>query len=226
MAEQKANGFGFISLDRSILQWRWFTVPNTAHLFVFLILRANHEDRDFMGITVHRGELVTSLQNIASQTGIKINQVRTALKHLKSTGEITSTSTNRYTLISIVNYDHYQSRITNRATNKAQTKHKQITNKAQQTTMYNNENNENNLCVTQTPSLAEAEAFFLDHGRSAADAGKFHAYNSARGWKIGRTRIEDWRSAAEMWIAQDADVAGGQDEQLDDFGRPVRKEFE
>lgn len=206
MAEKNVNGF--VTLDRTILQWRWYTVPSTAHLFIYLILRANHEDRDFRGITVHRGELVSSMQHISTDTGLTVNQVRTALKHLISTNEITSTSTNRYTLISIVNYDIYQSSITNRSTNKAQTKHKQITNKSQQTTTNNKvttKNNVNNVCVT-TPTLVGVRSYFFEHGRSDADARKFYSYNQARGWKIGKNVITDWHSAADMWMAEQPDV--------------------
>jgi len=221
VAERNANGF--ITLDRTILQWRWYTVPSTAHLFVYLILRANHEDRDFMGITVHRGELISSLKHISEDTGLSINQVRTAIKHLISTSEITSTSTNRYTLISIVNYDLYQSVTTNKSTNRSQTKHKQITNRSQQTTTNNNvttKNHENNVCVT--PTLADAVAYFSERKRSEADAGKFYNYNQARGWKIGKNKIMDWHSAADMWIAEQQDVSAGNIQQE----QPMDKEYE
>ena len=36
------------------------------------------------------------------------DEVRTAIKHLISTGELTKQSTNKYTLFSVVNYDLYQ----------------------------------------------------------------------------------------------------------------------
>ena len=221
-----AENSTFIKVDRNILQWRWYQDANTTRVFLHLLLTANIADHDFEKITIHRGEVVTSLASLSRQLGISVRSVRTALEHLKTTGEVTSTIYHHYRLISIPEYDRYQAVPTRQTTSKRQATDKQATSDRQQSKNNKHEKEGKNLCVTQTPSLAEAEAFFLDHGRSAADAGKFHAYNSARGWKIGRTRIEDWRSAAEMWIAQDADVAGGQDEQLDDFGRPVRKEFE
>lgn len=61
-------------------------------------------------------------------------QVRIALNKLKLTSEITSKSTNKYTLITIENFDLYQTReenltskTTSNITNKQQTNNKQIT---------------------------------------------------------------------------------------------------
>ena len=81
------------------------------------------------------------------------------------------------------------------------------------------------MCPTHIPALAEVEEYFREHGRSVEDAGKFFTYNAAKGWKIGRTPIEDWHSAADMWFAQGKDTAAAEDDGLDDFGRPIRKEY-
>ena len=223
MAEQTT----FVKVDRNILQWRWYKVPSTAHLFIYFILRANHEDHDFMGITVHRGELVSSIKHMSDDTGLTVNQVRTALKHLISTNEITSTSTNRYTLISIVNYKYYQGAFTNRITNKPQTKNKRITNRSQQSKNNKKDKNEKNeKNVLSTPQPSDAVAYFAEHGRSEADAMKFFRYNQARGWKINRTPIDDWKAAADIWFDEAPDVGGGSDNaELDAFGKPIQKEF-
>ena len=51
---------------------------------------------------------VSSIDILASETGLTSDEVRTAIKHLISTGELTKQSTNKYTLFSVVNYDLYQ----------------------------------------------------------------------------------------------------------------------
>ena len=102
-------------------------------------------DHDFEGITVHRGQVATSVNSIANANSLTTQQVRTTLLHLKSTGEITIKSCNRYQVITIVNYHQYQDTSTNRSTkgltNKQQTDNKQITNKQQQ---YKNGKNDKN----------------------------------------------------------------------------------
>ena len=102
------NPNGFICLYRQITQWEWYKNPNTFRLFIHLLLMANYTDGRFEVEIIKRGEFVTSLPSLADQTSLTIQQARTALDHLKSTGEITDRKTNRYRVITIVNYDRYQ----------------------------------------------------------------------------------------------------------------------
>ena len=121
----------FVKLHRSITKWRWYKNQNTKALFIHLMIIANIKDQPFENITVKRGQVITSLASLSSQTGLTMNQVRTALQHLISTKEITSKTTTKYTIITIKNYDEYQ-KVTKEITNEPQTDNKQITNKPQQ----------------------------------------------------------------------------------------------
>lgn len=120
---------GWIKLHRRILDWGWYDDSNTFRLFIHLLLKANHEDRVYRGVTVKRGSLVTGRLQLAEELRLSPQQIRTALLKLKSTSEITSQPTNRFTVISIVNYDLYQQNnqpATTQATNKQPTdNHKQ-----------------------------------------------------------------------------------------------------
>lgn len=102
------NNGGWIKSFRKLLDWGWFTVPNTAHLFQYCLLRANVTDKMWHGQLVARGSFITSRNSLSVGTGLTEQQVRTALNHLTSTGEIQCTATNLYTLITISNYEYYQ----------------------------------------------------------------------------------------------------------------------
>ena len=86
----------FVKLNRKILDWKWYQDGTTFRVFVHLILKANVFDNDFQNITVHRGQLVTSYGRIAGDLGfykngnINVEPIRTAIRHLKKTGEITT----------------------------------------------------------------------------------------------------------------------------------------
>ena len=99
----------FIKLYDQILQWEWYKNPNTFRLFIHLLLRANYCEAKFEGRIVKRGQLVTSLPTLSAETGLSVREIRTALDHLKSTGELTDTSTSKYRVITITKYDDYQS---------------------------------------------------------------------------------------------------------------------
>ena len=100
---------GFIKDHRALLAWGWFKEPYTAHLWEYLRLAANWEAGVFKGRPVARGQLVTSYPSMAEATGLTIQNVRTAVRHLKKTGEITMQSYRDYSVITIVNYEMYQS---------------------------------------------------------------------------------------------------------------------
>ena len=126
----------FIKLDRNILRWRWWKNHNTLAVFLWLLLNANVTDSDFEKEKLKRGQLATSTKTISNANSLSTQCVRTSLHHLQLTGEITIKSTNRYQVITIVNYDLYQSKSTNDLTgvltNKQQTTNKQLTNNQQQ----------------------------------------------------------------------------------------------
>lgn len=98
----------FIKLYRSLLNWEWYTDVNTTKLFLHLLLVANRFPSEWRGIRINQGQRLTSLSKLASETGLTIQQTRTAISHLKLTGEITSESTNGYTLITVENYAKFQ----------------------------------------------------------------------------------------------------------------------
>lgn len=106
MAEQST----FIKLDRNIMRWRWWHDHNTLIVFLVLLMNANIQEHGFNEVNIRRGEVACSYSTISQQANLTIQQVRTAFLHLKSTGEITTKSYRRFQVITIVNYDRYQSK--------------------------------------------------------------------------------------------------------------------
>ena len=98
----------FVKIDRKILSWGWYTDVSTKCLFLHCILRANWKPGEWKGIRYERGQFITSLSNLSHETGLSVKQVRTALKHLKETNEVASYSTSKFTVITVTNYDKYQ----------------------------------------------------------------------------------------------------------------------
>lgn len=98
----------FIKLDRKILQWGWYTNVCTKTLFLHCLLMANWKPGEFQGVRCERGQLITSLESLSRQTGLTVRQVRTALKHLETTGEVTKRTTSKFTLLTVNRYDYYQ----------------------------------------------------------------------------------------------------------------------
>jgi len=129
---------GYIKLYRKMLEWEWFKKPPVVIVFMFCLLSANFKDYDWQGENFPAGSFITSFESISKKTGLTIQQTRTAIRLLKSTYEVASKATNKYTVIYVENWAKYQSdeietskqngkRINKQLTNKQQTTNKQLT---------------------------------------------------------------------------------------------------
>lgn len=96
---------GFVAFPRGLTDWEWYTEPNTARLYFHLLLTANWSRKQWQGITIQPGQLVTSQPHLAAQLNLSTMQVRSALKHLQTTGYITVKTGPKYSLITLENYN-------------------------------------------------------------------------------------------------------------------------
>lgn len=126
----------WVKLYTNLLNWEWYSDKNTKILFIHCLLKANWKEGKFEGIEVPRGSFVTSLPKLSEETGLSIQQVRTSLKHLISTGELTDKGYTKFRVITIVNYEKYQER--NSQTNIQLTDNQQTTNSNIRITEYQN----------------------------------------------------------------------------------------
>lgn len=125
---------GWIKLHYKLLDWEWHDDPAMFSLWIHLLLLANFEDKKWHDIIVKRGQFVTSLVGLQLRTGLSIQQIRTCLARLQDCKQIECEATNKYTIITICNFEDYQvSQLGNQqtnnkqATNKQQAANKQIT---------------------------------------------------------------------------------------------------
>ena len=99
----------YIKVFRKLLNWEWYTDVNTKTLFLHCLLKANWKDGAWHGHTIKRGQFITSLPSLSKETGLSIREVRTALNHLKSTGEVTDKIYSKFRIITVKSYDSFQS---------------------------------------------------------------------------------------------------------------------
>ena len=98
----------YIKINRRILEWEWYQDINTCRMFIHMLLKANWKDGKFRGTDIPRGSFVSSLNVLSDETQLTIREVRTAISHLKATGEVTSKSHGKYTVFTVKKYDMYQ----------------------------------------------------------------------------------------------------------------------
>lgn len=202
---------GWIKLFRKLLDWEWFNDSKTLHVFIYLMLRANHKDKKWRGIEVKRGQLITGRQAISDATGISQQSVRTAISNLISTSEITSKPTNRFSLVTICKFDTFQvqkdddNQQINQQTNQQSTSNQPAINHKQE---LKNEKNEKKEPSTKEekktvkrfapPSLEDVTSYCQERNNQVDPASWIDHY-TANGWKVGKNSMKDWKAAVRTW---------------------------
>jgi len=189
----------FVKLDRNIRYWRWFKNPKTFLVWIWLITSANIEAHDFEQETIKRGEIATSRKSIAAATGLTEDEVRTALKHLKSTGEITSRIRAKYQVITIVEFDKYQN-VPGKSPGSSPADPRQVPGSSPQSKNEKNVRRERRENIFSAPTVDQVLAFAKSEQlpMSQKDAEQFVWFNESRGWK-GTT---DWHALVRMRVSQ------------------------
>ncbi len=182
---------GWIKLHRQFINWEWFNKSEAVHLFLYLLLKANHKDGNWQGIEIKKGQFITSYGKISSDTNISLQTIRTLLKKFELTNEINTQPTNKYTIITICKYDTYQDEETQ--TNTQLTNNQQTTNK--QLTTNKNDNNKNKFVI---PTFQDINSYCLERG-TTVDANKFIDYYTSNGWMVGKNKMKDWKACVRRW---------------------------
>ena len=190
---------GWVKLHRKFIDWEWFDDSKMVHLYLYCLLKANHKPNKWHGINIESGQFISSRDKISADLPLSVQQVRTCLNKLKSTGEITIKTTQKYSMISITNWESYQE--------DNQQPNQQVTNKQpasnQQVTTNKNDNNEEKVnkkkrTVFAKPSKSEVSEYILSKGYSV-NAESFINYYVSNGWMVGKTKMKDWKAAVRSW---------------------------
>lgn len=190
--------------------WGWYQDSVVKDLFLHFLLTASFKDFIWMGRKMKAGQLVTGRKKLAEELGFSEQQIRTAIEKLKSTKEITTETTNKYTIITVVNWADYQSedeRTTNNLTNEQPTNNQQITNK--QPHRKNVKNVKNIITTTARarvhtresakPELCEVLAY-ISENKLNVDGNAFYQKYEANGWvtEAGEP-ITNWKNIIRVW---------------------------
>lgn len=96
---------GFVQLADNLSEWEWFNDKNTVYVYIRLLLSASWGERDYKGVHLQRGQLIISQREFADKCGITRQELRTIFNRLTATRKITITSTHKFSLITVVEYD-------------------------------------------------------------------------------------------------------------------------
>ena len=126
---------GYVKLWRKSLDAGWFKNHQLWVFWSWCLVKASHKEIDIIvgSQTVHLmpGDFVFGLNKASSELDISVQSIRTIIDLLRRSQNITIKPTNKYSVISIVNWNIYQSDINeiNNQINTPLTNNQQATNK-------------------------------------------------------------------------------------------------
>jgi DNA-binding transcriptional MerR regulator len=206
--EEKMSGW--IKLHRALINWEWYEDIPVKILFIHFLLKANHEPKKWRGQTIEVGQFITSIQHLAQETGLTLSQVRTAIKKLKSTHEIANESHTSYSVITIKNWNTYQTNDTQNdkpIANESQTNRKRIA-----TTKEDKEREEykevyigEKISPAHTknkkfskPSIEDIKQYCIEQSKKI-DPVKFYNFYESKNWYVGKNKMSNWKAAIASW---------------------------
>lgn len=207
-------GNGWICLHRSIIDNWVFSDPVALKAWLCILLSANHKETKvlFDGelIPVQKGQFLTSVRKFADKVGCTRRKAEKLLELFEMDSMIHRTRHKKGTLLTIENYSLYQDMRDSESTNESTSQSTgesttQSTTQSTQTTMINNDNNENNKRERSKfapPTLQDVIDYCIERKNNVSPQ-KFISYYESNGWMVGRNHMKDWKAAVRTWEQRD-----------------------
>lgn len=139
-------GIGWVKIYRKIQSKGYYKRSEYVHLWLHLLLKANHRKVEFMWngklIIIKEGQLITGRKSLSLETGIPESTIERILKLLENEQQIEQEKTTKFRIITIINWKEYQG--------EQQADNKWTTNGQQADTNKNDNNNKNDKNYTKS----------------------------------------------------------------------------
>jgi hypothetical protein len=209
---------GYIKTYRKLLDWEWYNEPNTMRLFFHCLLKANYQEKKWQGEIIPPGSFVTSSLKLAEELHLSRQQIRHAISNLQTTNNITIKTTNRFTVITVLNWAVYQGGELNETTNKTTINlfDLQPTNNQQTTTTKEykelkelKKEELKEIDTKKSPRKREPRTFvkptleevieYCKERNNNVNAQKFIDHYESKGWVVGKAPMKDWKASVRTW---------------------------
>jgi hypothetical protein len=220
----------YIKLDRDLLYSYCFANPNHLKIWIWLLIKANFKNafvpinlgKGFKTIEVKRGQLIFGRNKAEDELGLNGSLIYRTLQLFEELGQINIEVNSHYSLITICNYDSYQSKTdeVEQAMNSQCTANEQHVNntcatREQHVNIYKEEleekeskeeirnselKNSNLFRKPKIPILEEVQMNFVSCGGTKQMAEAFFNKHEATGWFLKGSPIVNYKSLIPNFI--------------------------
>ena len=103
---------GYVKLWRKSLDTAIFKNPSLWMFWCWCLMKATHKPREqiigYQAVDLQQGQFVFGRDKASKETGLSVQTIRTCIETLKKLENLTIKSTNKFSVITIINWDIYQ----------------------------------------------------------------------------------------------------------------------
>lgn len=215
---------GWVKLHRSCIEGGWLTNHKLWTMWTYCLLKATHKKGTrmvgYQKVLLEPGQFVFGRKVASEETGLSEQSIRTTLKHLKKLGNLTIKPTNKYSIVTICNWERYQveNNESNQQVNEQVTSTQPASNQ-HLTTDKNDKNSKNDKNVKKIrrekqvfvpPSVQDVISYFKEKGFSEELAIRAFEYYEAGDWKDSQgTPVRSWKQKMIANWMKNKNKAGG-----------------
>ena len=140
---------GYIKVWRKVLDTGILKNHKLWSFWMWCLLKASHEKHKvlvgYQEVELQEGQFIFGRKNASEELNMSEQNIRTVLKNLEKSKNLTIKTTNKFSVITILNWELYQGNgnVTNQQTNKELTNNSPATNHKQECKNDKNEKNKN-----------------------------------------------------------------------------------
>lgn len=105
---------GYVKLYRAVVDKGWLSNPVLWTFWTYCLLKASYKETTVIvgnqQVKLLAGQFVFGRQKASKEIGLSERQIRTCCEVLKNMGNLTIKTTNKFSIITVVNWDSYQGR--------------------------------------------------------------------------------------------------------------------
>ena len=181
---------GWIKIHRKILDcsiWNSREPFDKRSAWIDILLSASHKDLNLMigGINekIPRGSFMFSIEKLCDRWGWSRNRVKRFLALLEREQMIETKRTNKGTLISVLNYNAFQSV-------------EEVTEK--ETEISDAHETAKKVARFIPPTVDEVQAY-CEERKNGVDARCFVDFYESKNWVVGKAKMKNWKAAVRTW---------------------------
>ncbi len=189
---RKSIDSGIIKNHKVWVFWTW------------CLMKANHEKDykqivGFQEVVLQPGDFIFGRKASSKENGLSEQNIRTCLSFLKKSKNLTIKSTNKFSIISIVNWSTYQfiEDETNQQSNQQVTSNQPASNHKQEPLNNKTKELKNRKPAKKKfspPTMAEVETYFFENGYTKNSGKTAWGYYDAGDWKDSRgNQVKSWK---------------------------------